>query len=342
MNAVGSSATYAVRRVERDLVELPSTDPINALPGALYQWLRDPDWVASALEIPSLERREWLAGAGAAAFAQDSGGYAALLGRLAPALADYWTADEFLEIGRRHTQWLLANLSDILDLRHGQATQNWDNVRIVGKEHLDEVLALGRGVMVLSAHQSHPGFGFFHSAWRELPISTVANLGDRSAPHTSLLLDGLRERVEVLPTTAAALRPMLLRLNTGGCVAIYGDYLYPGTPGSLSSLFGRLVLVASAAVSMALRSGVPVVPLGVTRQWPPTSEDVEVRVYPPLPLSDLDARDPQAHGIAALYFGLAIESLIRRNPEVWRLWATLPHRWRRGDEAAAKERSQTD
>ena len=28
------------RRVERDLAEMPSTDPANALPGLLYDWLR--------------------------------------------------------------------------------------------------------------------------------------------------------------------------------------------------------------------------------------------------------------------------------------------------------------
>jgi lauroyl/myristoyl acyltransferase len=321
------------RRVERDLAELPSTDPANALSGLLYDWLRDETWVAAALKIPSAERRTWLASAGEAAFANDWGGYASFLRKLTGPLEDLWPAEALVEILCRHTQWLLANVSDSLDFLHGQFDAHWDDVTVVGEEHLREAVAAGRGVMVLSAHQSHPGFGFFHPAWQELRISTVANLGDRRASHSATFLDGLRKRVELLPTTPAAIRPMLSRLRGGGCVAIYSDYLYPGTPGTLSALLGGPVLVASAAVSVALRTGATVIPLSVARNWPPGDGGVEVRFFSPLPLSELDPRAPHSHEMAALLFGLTVEGLIRRNPSVWRLWATLRHRWRLGREA---------
>ncbi len=322
------------RRVERDLAELPSTNRAHALPGLLYDWLRDETWVAAAMRIPSAERRAWLAGAGAAAFAHDWGGYASFLRKLTGPLEDLWPADALTEIFCRHTQWLLANVSDSLDFIHGQFDALWDDVTVTGEEHLRDAVAAGRGVMVLSAHQSHPAFGFFHPAWKDLGISTVANLGDRSAPHSATFLNGLQKRVELLPTTPAAIRPMLARLNGGGCVAIYGDYLYAGTPGTLSALLGGPVLVASAAVSVALRTGAAVIPLSVARNWPPEVGGVEVRIFPPLPLADLDPRAPHSHEMAALLFGLTIEGLIRRNPSVWRLWATLRHRWRLGREAA--------
>lgn len=334
MQPVARPIVDVARRVERDLADLPSTNPANALPGLLYDWLRDETWAAAAMNIPSAERRAWLAGAGAAAFAHDWGGYASFLRKLTGPLEDVWPADALTEIFCRHTQWLLANLSDILDFRHGQPDALWDDVTVTGAEHLRDALAAGRGVMVLSAHQSHPGFGFFHPAWKELGISTVANLGDRGAPHSSMLLDGLRKRVELLPTTPAALRPMLARLSGGGCVAIYSDFLYPGTPGTVSALLGGPVLVASAAVSVALRTGAMVIPLSVARNWPPEDGGVEVRIFPPLPLADRDPRTPQSHELAALLFGLTIEGLIRRNPSVWRLWATLRHRWRLGQEAS--------
>jgi lauroyl/myristoyl acyltransferase len=328
-------------RVERELAELSSDDATNALPCLLYEWLQDKTWIEAAVKIPSTERRAWLAAAGARAFDGDAGGYASFL-RTTTASIDYiWTADELERILRRHTQDLLVNLSDMLDFRFGRLDAMLDQVTVSGAEHFQEVLATGRGVMALAVHQSHPAFGFFHSAWNHMAISAVANLGDRKATHSSMLLDGLRERVELLPTTAAALRPMLARLATGGCVAIYADYLYPGTPGTVSALFGGPVMISSAAVSVALRTGAAVIPVSVARVSPPDSGGVQVQIGTALPLYDLDPRDPESREAAALRFGIAMECLIRRHPSVWRLWATLLHRWHSAEMALAPLRQQT-
>jgi lauroyl/myristoyl acyltransferase len=326
-------STSLDRRVERDLAGLSCDDPTNALPCLLDDWLRDRTWVEEAVRIPSAERRAWLAAAGARAFDADAGGYASFL-RTTTASIDYiWSADELERILRRHTEYLLVNLSDMLDFRFGHIDAMLDQVTVSGAEHFEEVRATGRGVMALAVHQSHPAFAFFHPAWKGMPISAVANLGDRKATHSSMLLDGLRERVELLPTTTAALRPMLARLATGGCVAIYADYLYPGTPGTVSALFGGTVLIASAAVAVALRTGAAVIPVSVARASTPDSGGVQVQIGTALPLGDLDPRDPDSREAAALRFGIAMEFLIRRHPSVWRLWATLGYRWQCGDEA---------
>jgi lauroyl/myristoyl acyltransferase len=326
-------APSASRRIARDLALLSADDSVNGLPSLLRSWLQDESWVAAASRIPAVERRAWLAAEGAEAFDRNRGGYAAFLRDTTAGLGYVWTSERLGEILRRHTQWLFANLSDVLDFRSGCHATPWDQVIISGDEHLRAARDGGRGVIILSAHQNHPGFGFLHPSWSEIAVSTVANLGDPGAPHGSMLLDGLRDRVEILPITAAALRPMLSRLASGGCVAIYGDFLYEGTPGVLSALFGRLVLIASAAVALALRTGAAVLPMGVARRWPPESDTVDVHVGAPLPRADLDPRDPASREAAALRFGLAVELLIRRDPEVWRLWPSLPSRWHRAEQA---------
>jgi lauroyl/myristoyl acyltransferase len=323
-------------RVERELADLSSDDPTNALPCLLYDWLRDKTWIEAAVQKPSIERRAWLAAVGGRAFDDDAGGYASFLRSTTAGLDYIWAVDELKGILRRHTQDLLVNLSDMLDFRFGQLDAMLDQVTVSGAEHFQEALATGRGVMALAVHQSHPAFGFFHPAWNDMAISAVANLGDRKATHSSMLLDGLRQRVELLPTTAAALRPMLTRLATGGCVAIYADYLYPGTPGTLSALFGGPVLISSAAVSVALRTGAAVIPVSIARVWPPETGGVRVQIGTALPLGDLDPRDPASRKAAALRFGIAMECLIRRHPSVWRLWAALPHRWQCGEESLAQ------
>lgn len=86
-------------------------------------------------------------------------------------------------------------------------------------------------------------------------------------------------------------------LSSGGCVAIYADYLYPGTPGTVSALFGGPVLISSAAVSVALRSGAAVIPVSVARGSPPGAGGVQVQIGTSLPLADLDSRDPASLNI---------------------------------------------
>ncbi len=323
------------RRVRCDLANLSSADAMNALPRLLWNWLVDEDWLAASRAMPAVERRAWLAELGAAAFDSDCGGYASFLRANTQGLDHVWSDAELAEILRRHTQSLFVNLSDVVDFRYARDGHPWDNVTVAGETHLRKALDRGRGVIALSVHQSHPGFGFMHGAWKRLGLSAVANLGDRSAPHSSLLLDGLRDRVELLPTTAAALRPMLTRLSSGGCVAIYADFLYPGTPGILSTLLGGPILIASAAVSLALRTGAAVVPVTVARKWPLDDGEVRVQFGRPLPFDDMDSKSDAARSLAALMIGIAIECMIRRDPSVWRLWATLAVRWQEAERVTA-------
>jgi lauroyl/myristoyl acyltransferase len=315
---------------------------MNGLPRLLYEWLSDESWVAAAGGIPSAERRALLIEAGAATFDNDWGGYASRLRGSTKSLDYIWAARDREQLLRRHTQELLVNLSDTLDFRHVTASELFDQVTILGDEHLHSALDAGRGVLLLSVHQSHPGFGFLHPAWRGIGVSTVANLGDRTAPQASLLLDGLRDRVEILPTTAAALRPMIARLARGECVAIYADFLYPGTPGIPSALLGGVVKIASAPVALALRTGAAVVPVLVARQESPESEGVLVEFGARLPLSELDPRDPAAQRAAALAFGIAMEGMIRRAPATWRLWGSLTSRWRAAERQLIAEREALD
>jgi len=331
-NAIRTLTPELAQRVTADLAALPENDALNGLPRLLYTWLRDADWIKAVLEIPSRERRAWLTEVGATIFDNNLGGYAAHLRQTTEHLDYIWTVEQREDFLRRHTQGLVANAADTLDFRAGRNDELLGQAVIHGAQHLHAALEAGRGVFLLSVHQSHPGFAFLQPGWNSIGVSTVANLGDRSAPHASLLLDGLRDRVELLPTTPAALRPMLHRLASGGCVAVYGDFLYPGTPGIPAPLLGGPVLVASAAVSLALRTGATVLPVSIARQAASqdehVNEQVEVNFGAPLPLAVLDARDPASAGKAALVFGIAMEAMIRRNPATWRLWPSLRHRWR--------------
>lgn len=315
-------------RFRQDAAAVRSGDAINALPDLLLGWLRDRSFLKSLRAIPPARRRAALADLGAEAFDRDLGEYATGLRAVAAGLDYVWPPDQREEFFRRHCSLLFSNLSDILDfLEADSAEQLLKEVEFIGIEHLRDAEQDGAGVLVLSIHQSHPAFAFRHPIADGVGISAVAHEPGRGTTEQSKLLDGLRDRIELLPVSPAAIRPMLSRLRSNGCVAIYADFLYEGTPAIDSALFGRLLPIASGAVHLALRQKTPVLPVSVARLWPPDSGGVEVRLFPPIRWPP-SANSPAKADLLAVLFGLAMEGIIRRRPETWRLWATLLHRWR--------------
>lgn len=314
-------------RFEQDVRNIREGDPINALPDVLLGWLRDSAFLETLRDIPSAERRAALAKLGVEAFERDLGEYASGLRGVASGLDYVWTPEAREEIFRRHCALLFANLSDIIDFLEPDAAQDvLKEVEYVGLEHLRDAQQDGVGVFVLSIHQSHPSFAFRHPTVNDVPVSAVAHEPGHGTQEQSKLLDGLRSRVELLPVSPAAIRPMLARLRSNGCVAIYADFLYDATPPITSALFGRILPIASGAVHLAVRNKTPVLPVSVARLWPPDSGGVEVKVFPPIRLPEVPEGQSPAE-LLAIVFGITMEGMIRRRPENWRLWPTLLHRW---------------
>lgn len=323
-------------RCQRDLDDLPNSDPANGLNCLLVNWLADPGWVDAARQIPSCDRRHLLAELGASIFDRDFGGYASHVRDCTQTLDYVWPVADREELLRRHCQFLLASLSDNLSFRDPAETKlALDEVEVHGVDYLREAQHAGRGVLFLSVHQSHPAFGFKHRQFDGLPISGVANLQHSPDDSLSMLLMGVTDRVRLLPISPAAVRQMLMCLRNGESVAIYADFLYPQSGAATSCLFGRAVTISSSAVAIAVRTGAAVIPVAVARRWPIDAGGVDVRLFAPLSLADLDPRHDATLSRAAVRFGIAIEGLIRCYPAQWRLWGTLEHRW-----AEARERKE--
>jgi len=324
-------ARHWLERCRRDLTELDRSRPGLAFLDACASWLSDPAWRDDAEATSSRARRRLFVELAHWAYEENVGGYAALLSELMCGAGVLENESQLPALVSRHVAHLFVSLSDVLTFRSASATRKaFSRVSLWGTEHLDQALSHGRGVMMLSVTQSHPSFCLSHPRLAGIDFSIVANTQVDAHGRGSPLLDSLADRVELLPVSPAAVRRLLARLRCGGVVAIYADFRFPESLGIPVPLFGGPVLFARSAVAIALKTRASVLPVVSRRRGELESMEVEVRFFPPLPLSDLAgslADDDSIMMRAALRFAVAVEALIRYDPATWRLWGTLPYRW---------------
>jgi KDO2-lipid IV(A) lauroyltransferase len=192
-------------------------------------------------------------------------------------------------------------------------------VRVEGREHLDRVMAQGRGAVVVTAH---------YSSWELIPRA-VTLMGHRVGivgrklwnPRVSRELDRLRGRfgVETIDRGRGAAKLMrALRGNTA--VGILIDQETRAVEGSFVPFLGVPALTPTGPASICLRFGVPAVTLHIRR----VGMEYILTVDPPV-----DTREFQGPGGAEALTGVfngRIGEWIVEEPEQW-IW--FHDRWGR-------------
>lgn len=186
---------------------------------------------------------------------------------------------------------------------------------VEGKEHLDEALALGRGVLLITGH-----FGNWErvSRWMSgmgYKLSVVARDADQAKVNDAV--NDLRQETgtRVIPRGAAA-RPILERLKANEVVGILPDQ---NSKEIFIPFFGRPAGTVLGPGVLAERSGAVVLP--ITCVWIGPGR-YKVIFYPHLqPISEGEKRgEGMMRAINAW-----LEERIRERPEQW-LW--IHDRWR--------------
>jgi lauroyl/myristoyl acyltransferase len=324
------------KRLQQDLARFAAPDGHVDVARMLASWSSDRNWAAAALREPPARRRQILAELGRETFDRDWGRYAAQLRYNTRDLDFLWPGDERRTLLRRHTELLFAAVADQVGFCDPNETRRiLDDVVVSGTEHLRDAQAAGRGTMIVSVRQSHPGFAFKHSCMAGLACYAIYHEDGETRASFPALLQGISDRVQLLNASSGSVRRILEALRQNQCVTFYNDFVFPESLGVPTGLFGKRVLISRAAVAIALRARASVVPATIARQYPPGSGHVSVEFYKPLPLEDLDGRRPQDVLQAGLRFGIATECLIRRYPSQWILWNTLDYRWRAAQDSIA-------
>jgi lauroyl/myristoyl acyltransferase len=309
------------------LQRVPPSNSQSWLAVAIQRWAETPEWASDILRLSPAERIASLVELAREAYQHDLGNLRSNLRTNTRTVARYVNQSAPRNWRKQHAEFLFVSLLDSLVLNDDAMRKELlARTELLGEERLAAAQRLGRGVLFLCCHQSHPGLYLSHPRLVDRGLTIVshdindANRGERR--HTAAFGD----RVEFAPTNATGARRMLGRLRSNGIVAVYNDFRFPESAGIPSVLFGRPVLNSQSLVNFVLRTRAPVLPLTVVRLQPFDEENVRIEILPELKFDDLGESERDSI-VAAMRLGVATECMIRRNPVQWQLWTALEYRW---------------
>jgi lauroyl/myristoyl acyltransferase len=186
-----------------------------------------------------------------------------------------------------------------------------------GWEHLEQARAMGKGVMVVSAHMG--SYEVVSAIWSATlaPVSLFAEEVEPRALFEWYRDTRARLGISVLTLGLGGLRRVTQALNEQEMVITAIDRDITGT-GRVMPFFGRLASIPVGPAAIALRLGTPLLPACVYR----LPDDTFVAEGSPLVIAD-STGDDEADQIRITQVLLSrIEGFIRKHPEQWH----IPHR----------------
>jgi KDO2-lipid IV(A) lauroyltransferase len=191
-----------------------------------------------------------------------------------------------------------------------------------GEDNARAAYALGRGVLVFSAHFGHWEAGAILFGKIGLPFAVITRPLDNPILET-LLAHLRRETGNAVIHKRRAVRETMKALARGSGVAILIDQ-DAREDGVFVPFFGRPASTTPTLAMLALRTGAPVVP--VFARVEPDGRIV-VRVEPPVAIEPTSDRDADVLRVTAECTAV-VERWVRRHPEQWlwmhRRWKTRP------------------
>ncbi len=185
-------------------------------------------------------------------------------------------------------------------------------VTVVGREHVDAALALGRGGILAIPHMgSWDIAGSMAGLWG-YRIAAVAETFPGSL-NQAVVETRSAHGLEVIPLNRGAVRAISAVLDANGLVALLCDL--PHGPGVEVRLFGRRAIVPSGPAAIACRRRCPVVPLYCRRT---DRGRYHVHVDPPIAPPDSGRCRGKAASAEVMQQVIdRFEMFIREHPDQW-------------------------
>lgn len=182
-----------------------------------------------------------------------------------------------------------------------------------GWEMVEEKLALGRGLIVVTGHLGNWELGGAYLAARGLPIDAIAR--HMNNPLFDAYLTATRQRIGMTVVhDEQAVRRVPRSLKTGRAVAFLVDQGTIGLASTWVPFFGRYAKTPRGPAVFALRLNSPVV-FGVALRQP---NGKYALTFEPIDVADTGDREADVERIVADYTAV-LEKWVRRAPEQY-LW----------------------
>jgi len=199
---------------------------------------------------------------------------------------------------------------------------------MIGMDHYRRAIDKGRGVLLMMAHYGNWELLIYVGAITNHPVGVVYRRLDFK-PLDRFFREYRSRMGARLIRNSHAMRPILRHLKAGDGVAILFDQNVDWYEGVFVDFFGHRACTNSGLALLALRTGAPVVPVGMWRG----NGGFTIEFGPEIPLirSGDKTRDVEEN---TRRFNQVLEDFIRRHPDQWmwvhRRWKTRPyHPWPR-------------
>jgi len=228
-------------------------------------------------------------------------------------------APELARVGRDSFRHLGMNFVESCVFYFRPPARLLSRVSIEGLSHFEAADALGRGMLLLTAHYGNWELLAASHALARFPLSVVMRPLDSPAFEPILERFRLRSGVELI-TKRRALTDIVEALRRRRMVGILLDQNASRREGVFVPFFGVPASTSKGMALIALRTGAPVLPVFIRRR--PDGRHV-VHAGAPVPV-------PSDGDVVAFTraFNEAIEAAIRAAPEQWfwlhRRWKTRP------------------
>ncbi|MEN6372777.1 MAG: lysophospholipid acyltransferase family protein [Armatimonadota bacterium] len=241
-----------------------------------------------------------------------------------------WSSEKVRATARNTCRHFAKGMLEFLHILHLPPEELDAWIDLDGKEYMDEALAKGHGVILITAH-----LGNWEIFARKLVLSGYkVNVIARNSddPAMTGIANKMRETAgyHVLDRDNSAL-PAVRSLKRNEVLGILPDQ--NTFTGIFVDFFGKPCATATGPAVFALRTGAPVV-CGFARR--DEEGRFRARIYPPITVTHTGNEKEDIHMLTQA-ITTAIEDEIRKDPSQW-LW--LHDRWKRASEAV-KESMET-
>ncbi len=190
-----------------------------------------------------------------------------------------------------------------------------------GTEHLDAVLARGKGAILLTGHLGNWEVCGTVMGLSRYPTTAIANVQEDES--LTELLTSVRKTHGLHVVAMHEIRECIRVLKRNECLGVLGD-LNARVPGAFVQFFGYPAATYTGAAYLAYATGASILPLFDERLSDHTHR---VRIGPPLALADTGDKQRNLL-ITTMHCQRVIQDEIRRRPQDWfwqiQRWRTRP------------------